>query len=75
MQMVTGENKNLAKNQEDAQEEEKYEIVRPSEPQQLPKDSNSIFEPTIFQTPILPCFASEFQKKNTIEGNKTIQEG
>lgn len=49
--------------------------MKPSQPYVIakPQETESIFEPTIFQTPILPCFASEFSKKSEI--TKTVQEG
>lgn len=62
----------------DEEEEEKYEIVRPSETYSIDKKREDTFlQPMVFQTPILPCFTSEFQSRNQLktEGNKHIQEG
>lgn len=60
---------------DNGEEEDRPEIVRPSETYQSKGErSGGIFHPTIFQTPILPCFASEFHPRPG-EGSKRVNEG
>ena len=55
------------------EEEEPYEIVRPSQAYQPERQQPNLFGPTIVQTPILPCFASEMREGEG--GSKRIREG
>jgi hypothetical protein len=75
--LITGENKYAANQEVEREEEaEKYEIVRPSQPHRIAdKQEEGIFQTTIFQTPILPCFSSDVSNKRTPEVSKTVQEG
>lgn len=72
--MVTAENRFATSQEMQEEEPEKYEIVRPSQPYTVSKPQGAIFHPTIVQTPILPCFSSEFGKRQQ-EPTKTVQEG
>lgn len=50
--------------------------MRPSQPHRIAnKEQEGIFQNTIFQTPILPCFASDVGHKRLPETSKTVQEG
>jgi hypothetical protein len=61
---------------DNAEEQDRPDIVKPSETYQSKAERRgAIFQPTLFQTPILPCFASEFHPRPAGEGSKRVNEG